>query len=63
MHVDLGTPTPRGRWPAVPTSRWSRNRLGHDSIATTEKYLHTLPDADETALDALAKIRQRRPSH
>jgi integrase len=39
-----------------------KERLGHDSIATTEKYLHTLPDADETALDALAKIRQRKMS-
>jgi integrase len=36
-----------------------KERLGHASIATTERYLHTLPDADETALDALAKIRQR----
>lgn len=36
-----------------------KERLGHASIATTEKYLHTLPDADETALDALAKIRGR----
>jgi integrase len=36
-----------------------KERLGHASIATTEKYLHTLPDADETALDALARIRQR----
>jgi hypothetical protein len=26
---------------------------------TTQKYLHTLPDADETALDALARIRNR----
>jgi site-specific recombinase XerD len=34
-----------------------KERLGHASIATTERYLHTLPDADETALDALAKIR------
>jgi hypothetical protein len=34
--------------------------LGHSSIATTEKYLHSLPTADETALDALTKIR--RPS-
>jgi integrase len=34
-----------------------KDRLGHASIATTEKYLHTLPTADETALDALAKIR------
>jgi integrase len=34
-----------------------KERLGHASIATTEKYLHTLPTADETALDALTKIR------
>jgi integrase len=35
-----------------------KERLGHASITTTEKYLHTLPDADETALDALAKVRR-----
>jgi len=35
-----------------------KERLGHASIATTELYLHTLPDADETALDALSKIRK-----
>jgi hypothetical protein len=29
------------------------------SLATTENDLHTLPDADETALDALARIRRR----
>lgn len=42
-----------------------KERLGHGSITTTEKYLHTLPDADETALDALARIRTqpRRRSH
>jgi integrase len=34
-----------------------KERLGHASIATTEKYLHSLPTADETALDALARIR------
>ena len=34
-----------------------KERLGH---ATTERYLHTLPDADETALDALSAIRGRR---
>jgi integrase len=34
-----------------------KERLGHGSITTTEKYLHTLPDADETALDALDRIR------
>jgi integrase len=37
-----------------------KERLGHGSLRTTEKYLHTLPDADETALDALAKVRSRR---
>jgi len=36
-----------------------KERLGHASISTTEKYLHTLPDADETALDALARIRSK----
>ena len=36
-----------------------KERLGHGSLRTTERYLHTLPDADETALDALAKIRRR----
>ncbi len=36
-----------------------KERLGHASIRTTERYLHTLPDADETALDALTRIRAR----
>jgi integrase len=36
-----------------------KERLGHASIATTERYLHSLPDADETALDALSRIRNR----
>jgi integrase len=36
-----------------------KERLGHASISTTERYLHTLPDADETALDALSAIRRR----
>jgi len=34
-----------------------KERLGHGSITTTEKYLHTLPDAGKTALNALDKIR------
>ncbi|HEY5361486.1 MAG TPA: site-specific integrase [Streptosporangiaceae bacterium] len=34
-----------------------KERLGHASISTTEKYLHSLPTADETALDALARMR------
>ena len=37
-----------------------KERLGHASITTTEKYLHTLDDADETALAALANIRNGR---
>ncbi len=37
-----------------------KERLGHASITTTERYLHTLPTADETALDALGRIRGRR---
>jgi integrase len=40
-----------------------KERLGHSSISTTEKYLHTLPDADDTALDAFAKIRSRGKTH
>ena len=35
--------------------------LGHASIATTQKYLHTLPDADDSALDAFTRIRSRAP--
>ncbi len=36
-----------------------KERLGHGSIITTEKYLHTLAETDDTALTALASIRQR----
>jgi site-specific recombinase XerD len=36
-----------------------KERLGHASIATTARYLHTLPTADETALTALSNIRNR----
>jgi integrase len=36
-----------------------KDRLGHGSISTTEKYLHTLPDADDSALDAFDRIRSR----
>ena len=36
-----------------------KERLGHTRISTTEKYLRALPGTDETALDALAKIRSR----
>jgi integrase len=34
-----------------------KERMGHASIVTTERYLHSLPTADETALDALSRIR------
>ena len=36
-----------------------KERLGHGSIITTEKYLHTLAETDDTALTALATIRKR----
>jgi hypothetical protein len=32
---------------------------GHASIMTTQRYLHTLPDADETAVEAFSRIRNR----
>jgi integrase len=37
-----------------------RERLGHGSIVTTGKYVHTLPHADNTALDALNRTRYGR---
>ena len=37
-----------------------KERLGHSSILTTQKYAHTLPDLEnDVALDAFAKIRNR----
>jgi site-specific recombinase XerD len=37
-----------------------KTRLGHSSILTTQKYLHTLSDEEiDRALDAFAKIRNR----
>ena len=39
-----------------------KERLGHASITTTERYLHTLPGADEAALTALDNIRGPRPA-
>ena len=32
-------------------------RLGHTQIQTTQRYLHTLPGADEGALQAFQRIR------
>jgi site-specific recombinase XerD len=37
-----------------------KERLGHTSITTTQRYLHTLPGADEAALAALDNIRGSR---
>jgi integrase len=36
-----------------------KERLGHASIMTTQRYLHTLPDADDTAVEAFSRIRSR----
>jgi integrase len=36
-----------------------KERLGHSSIVTTQKYLGTLDEVDETAIDALGRIRNR----
>ena len=35
-----------------------KERLGHGRITTTERYLHTLTGADDTALTALSRIRE-----
>ena len=34
-------------------------RMGHSQIQTTQKYLHTLPDADDRALEAFRRTRGR----
>jgi len=34
-------------------------RMGHSQIMTTQKYLHTLPDADDKALAAFESVRAR----
>ena len=39
------------------------DRMGHAQITTTQKYLHTLPDADAKNLDALNQIRRRANDH
>ena len=36
-----------------------KERMGHSSITTTQKYLHTLPNADAAAVTALDTIRNR----
>jgi site-specific recombinase XerD len=37
------------------------DRMGHAQITTTQKYLHTLPDADAKNLTALDRIRRPDP--
>ena len=37
------------------------DRMGHAQITTTQKYLHTLPDADHKNLTALDRIRNPAP--
>jgi integrase len=39
------------------------DRMGHAQITTTQKYLHTLPDADQKNLNALDRIRRRKLQH
>jgi len=40
-----------------------RERLGHSSIVTTQKYLGTLDETDQTAIEALSRIRNRGRTH
>ncbi len=35
------------------------DRMGHAQITTTQKYLHTLPDAGDKALTAFQAVRGR----
>jgi integrase len=37
------------------------DRMGHAQITTTQKYLHTLPDADTKNLTARQRIRKPAP--
>jgi integrase len=37
-----------------------KERLGHGSITTTERYLHTLPGTEDAAVSALARVRRGR---
>jgi integrase len=39
-----------------------KERLGHASIMTTQRYLHTLPEADESAVEAFSRVRNRSAS-
>jgi len=46
------------QWRAVPDG-FRQERMGHSQIMTTQKYLHTLPDADDKALAAFEAVRHR----
>ena len=35
------------------------DRMGHSQIQTTQKYLHSLPDAEDTAVAAFERTRRR----
>jgi hypothetical protein len=35
-------------------------RMGHAQNSTTQRYLHTLPDSDDRALAAFARVRDGR---
>ncbi len=39
------------------------DRMGHSQIQTTQKYLHSLPDADDRALAAFQLTRSRHEGH
>jgi hypothetical protein len=36
-----------------------KERLGHGSVLTTQRYLHTLPEADDAAVEAFSRVRHR----
>ncbi len=38
------------------------DRMGHSQITTTQRYLHTLPDADDQAIAAFDRTRHGRPA-
>lgn len=40
-----------------------RERLGHDSLRATEKYLHTVPSVTDVGLEALARVRAQARSN
>ena len=53
------TPTPPGCSPAEPTSKSSKNAWATPRSPPPQKYLHTLPNADQAAVTALNTIRKR----